>query len=488
MVKTSAVCPPPAPGPIVALDAYELSEAIRRRKLSCREVIAAYYDRIELLNPIYNAIVALQPRAQMLAQADERDRQLARGEYLGWMHGLPQAIKDLTPVQGMATTSGSPLLANEVGKRDGLFVERMRAAGALFIGKTNTPEFGLGSHTFNPVYGITRNAWDPSKTAGGSSGGAAVALATHMLPVADGSDMGGSLRNPAAFNNVYGFRPSFGRVPNLSNPELFYQQLGNEGPMGRTVRDLTRLMATMSGHDPRSPLALDGDGSEFAHLQARKRWQGTRVGWLADWGGYLPMENGILELCESNGLRHLSSLGCEVVPLELGFPPLEIWQSFMRLRQCLVGGKLYELYRDPLKRAMLKPEAAWEAENGLAGTAVDVYQASVTRSRWYLHVLELFKQVDFLVTPTAQVFPFDAQQRWPQTVAGRTMDTYHRWMEVVVPWTMAGLPVLNVPVGFNSAGLPMGMQLIGPPRADPQVLQLGHAYEQANESKQKRSA
>ncbi len=467
------------PGAVVALSAFELSQAIYQRELSCREVMSAYLARIDEVNPVYNAIVALQPHESLIAQADERDRQLARGQYLGWMHGLPQAIKDLSPAKGIAFTSGSLNMAHEVARVDGLIAERMRKAGAIFIGKTNTPEFGLGSQTYNSVYGVTRNAFDPSKCAGGSSGGAAVALATYMLPVADGSDMGGSLRNPAAFNNVYGFRPSRGLVPQWPSQDVFFQQLGIEGPMARNVRDLTRLLATLAGYDRRSPLSLAGDGKLFETLKCRDYWRGAKIGWLADWDQHLPIENGILELCEQ-GLARLSSLGCEVQPVSIGFPAEDIWQSFLKLRQCLVSGKLIDMYRNPTQRALMKPDAIWEVESGLAATALDVYQASVVRSRWYAHVCTLFEEFDFLVAPTAQVFPFDALTPWPKVIAGRQMDSYHRWMEVVVPWTMAGLPVLNVPVGFGPSGLPMGMQLIGAPNSDAQVLQLGDAYDRAH--------
>ena len=470
-----------APGNVVTLSAFELSGAIYQRELSCREVMQAFLARIDEVNPVFNAIVALQAHDQLIAQADERDRQLTQGQYLGWMHGIPQAIKDLSPAKGIVMTSGSLNMANVRSAADGLIAERIRKAGAIIIGKTNTPEFGLGSQTYNAVYGVTRNAFDPSKCAGGSSGGAAVALATHMLPVADGSDMGGSLRNPAAFNNVYGFRPSRGLVPQWPSQDLFYQQLGTEGPMARNVRDLTRLLATLAGYDKRAPLSLAGDGKRFESLKCRDDWRGTKVGWLGNWNDHLPFEDGILDLCEQ-GLKELGSLGCDVRPASIGFPPEEIWRSFMKLRQCLVSGKLIDLYRDPSKRALMKPEAIWEVESGLQATALDVYQASVVRSSWYAHVCGQFEQFDFLVTPTAQVFPFDALTHWPKSIAGRQMDTYHRWMEVVVPWTMAGLPVLNVPVGFGVNGLPMGMQLIGAPQADARVLQLGDAYDRARTS------
>ena len=241
---------------IVAANGGRLSSLIHDRDVSCREVMTAYLDRIDAVNPAVNAIVALQPRETLLAQADERDRQLARGESCGWMHGFPLAVKDLAQTAGIVTTLGSPIFRGHVPVADSLVVERMKRAGAIIIGKTNTPEFGLGSNTYNTVYGTTLNPYDPTRSAGGSSGGAAVALALRMLPVADGSDMGGSLRNPAGWNNVYGFRPSFGRVPKLPEFDLFGQQLGVEGPMARTAADLARLLAVQAGPDVRAPLSL----------------------------------------------------------------------------------------------------------------------------------------------------------------------------------------------------------------------------------------
>ena len=238
-------------GEIIAMDAAELSSAIRTRKVSCREVMQAYLDQIDRVNPKVNAIVSLRDRDAVLAEADERDRELAGGYYRGWMHGFPQAPKDLAATVGLPTTLGSPIFRDTIPPEDAIVVERIKKSGAIIIGKTNVPEFGLGSHTYNNVFGTTLNAYDQTKTAGGSSGGAAVALALRMLPVADGSDMMGSLRNPAAYNNIFGFRPSLGRVPLAPTPEIFYQQLATEGPMARTVTDLAMLLSTQAGYDER---------------------------------------------------------------------------------------------------------------------------------------------------------------------------------------------------------------------------------------------
>lgn len=460
---------------IVRLGAVDLAAAIRTRSLSCVEVMRSFLEHIERLNARVNAIVSLRERAVLLAEAHERDALLARGEYLGPLHGLPQAVKDLALTRGLRTSFGSPLL-DAVPGQDALFVERLRAAGAIVIGKTNTPEFGLGSQTYNGVFGTTLNAYDQQLCAGGSSGGAAVALALRLLPVADGSDMMGSLRNPAAFNNVLGFRPSFGRVP-VAGEELFLEQLACIGPMGRSIADLVLLLDVMAGPDERAPLAID-DASWQAHPPLARDFRGARIGWLGDLGGHLPFEPGVLTLCRS-ACGALESLGCHVEELALPVPPAELWAAWLTLRSWLLAGTLAPLYADPVRRARLKPEAVWEIERGLASSALDVHRASVVRSRWYQAATRLFERMDFLVLPSAQVFAFDASLHWPRSVNGVAMDTYHRWMEVVVPASLLGFPVLNVPVGFDAQGRSMGMQIIGAHHADWSVLQLGAAYEKA---------
>jgi len=461
--------------PITRLSACELSVQIRRRALSCREVMTAYLDRIDALNPLVNAIVSLQPRELLLGQADARDVQLARGEIMGWMHGFPMAIKDLAATAGVRTTLGSPLLAEHVPAADDIMVARMKAAGGIVVGKTNTPEFGLGSHTYNEVFGITRNAFDRTKSAGGSSGGAAVSLALRLQPVADGSDMMGSLRNPAAFNDVYGFRPSPGRVPAGPLGELFVSQLSTDGPMGRSVADLAMLLSVQAGRDARAPLSIAQDGTMFARpLDSPVR--GKRIAWLGDLNGYLAVEAGILAICE-RGLRRLEGLGCEIEPVALGYPPEVAWKTWLTWRRWLVAGRLAPYFTNPVQRARLKPEARWEAEQGNGLSASDIHAASIERSAFYRHLLGLFERYDFVALPSAQVWPFDAEIHWPGTIGGRTMDTYHRWMEVVIYATLGGLPAISVPVGFGAAGLPMGMQLMGRPQADIDVLRLAYAYE-----------
>jgi amidase len=461
----------------LALDASLLSRRIARGELSCRALMQATLQRLERLNPVYNAIVSLREPDALLAAPDASDAQLARGARAGWMHGFPIAVKDLSDARGLPTTMGSPVMGRRPAAGDALFVERMKAAGAIVIGKTNTPEFGLGSHTFNPVFGITRNAWDPSRSAGGSSGGAAVALALRLLPVADGSDMGGSLRNPAAFNNVVGFRPSRGRVPAVPAEDVFFQQLGTEGPMGRTSEDVARLLCTMSGWDARAPLSLSEPLPDPDAADPIDCAPGKRIGWLGSLWPDLPLEPGILPLCEA-ALRQLQGAGFEVEPCRLDVARATNWTAWLRLRQMLTGGKLGALYAQPRLREQLKPEAQWEVEQSFQLTAAQLYQASVARSAVYQAFRRLFERYDYLVAPSAQVFPFDAQAHWPKTIAGVAMDTYHRWMEIVTPFSMAGLPVASVPVGFDARGLPMGLQIAGPARADLPVLALARAFEQ----------
>lgn len=467
-----------SPTSVILMDAVDLSKAIHSKRVSCKEVMTAHLDHIERLNAKVNAIVSLQDRESLLKKAAERDAQLARGESMGWMHGFPHAVKDLAPVKGIRTTWGSPLL-DTVPDHDAIFVERLRKNGAIFIGKTNAPEFGLGSQTYNPVFGTTRNAYVQSKTAGGSSGGAAVSLALRMLPVADGSDMMGSLRNPAAFNNVIGFRTSFGRVPSGPSDEVFVEQLSVLGPMGRSVADVAMLLSVMAGADPRAPLSIEQDPRIFAQSLQRD-FKGTRLAWLGNLGGHLPMENGILELCR-NSFPALEAIGCTVEEALPDFSPAQLWETWLTQRHWLVGAGLAPLYNDPAKREKMKPEAQWEVQGSFRLTAQDVYKACVARSAWYHAVSRMFESYDYLLLPSAQVFPFSADEHWPKSINGVTMDTYHRWMEVVIPGTLSGCPVINVPVGFSPERLPMGMQIIGKHHADFAVLQLAHAYEQATQ-------
>lgn len=448
--------------------ASDLSRMIAARKVAPSEVMAAYLDRIAAVNGAVNAVVSLRDRDDLMAQARAADDAPAAG----WLHGVPLAVKDLCATKDLRTTWGSPLFARFVPTRDDLLAARMRAAGAIFIGKTNTPEWGHGSHSFNPVHGVTRNPYNLTRTAGGSSGGAAAGLATGMLPVADGSDMMGSLRNPAAFCNVYGFRPTWGLVPGDAEGDRFMATLATEGPMGRNVEDVARLLRVQAGVNPEVPFGRQP--ADFASLLTADM-KGKRIAWLGDWGGAYQIEPGILDLCKT-ALQVFTDLGAQVEAIAPPFPAAQLWQAWTTLRAMLNAGGMKALYDDPAKRAQIKPESIWEIEQGRGLTAQAVYEASVIRSRYYAHMARLFTRFDAVVLPSAQVWPFPAEWRWPQTINGIEMDTYHRWMEVVIPVSLIGLPALSVPVGFGALGLPMGMQIAGAVGADAAVLALGQAY------------
>ena len=468
-----ATCQVPA---LCRLPARALAALIARRETSVREVCTAYLAHIEVANPRVNAIVSLRPADEILAMADAADRAVAAGAPLGPLHGVPMAVKDTADTAGLRTTYGSPLYAHHVPAHDGLMAARQRAAGAIFIGKTNVPEFALGSHSFNPVFGATGNAWDATRSAGGSSGGAACAIALRMLPFADGSDFAGSLRNPAGFNNILGLRPSQGRVPAAPREDAFYNQLSTEGPLARNADDLLLLLSVQSGHDPRAPLALESAIVDApATLAADLR--GRRIAWLGDLGGHLAMEPGILALCESS-LHALTAAGMRTDAVSPAFDWEALWRAFTAIRHFSIGGKFAPLYADAEKRRLIKPELQWEIEGFHALTVEALHRAYAIRTAWFDAAAVLFADYDYLALPTAQVFPFPIEERWPARIAGREMDSYHRWMEVVAPATMLGSPAISLPAGFGPGGLPMGVQLIGRPRADLSLLQLAHAHEQ----------
>jgi Asp-tRNA(Asn)/Glu-tRNA(Gln) amidotransferase A subunit family amidase len=459
---------------LVEPDARDLAGMIERREVSCVEVVRAHLEHIERTNPAVTAIIALRDPEAVLAEAAERDAQLARGRRLGWMHGLPIAVKDLAEVEGLPWTAGAPVFRDRVGAVDELFVRRMKAAGAIVIGKTNTPELGFGSQSYNPVWGTTTNPYDATRTAGGSSGGAAAALALRMLPVADGSDYMGSLRNPAAFCNVLGMRPSAGRVPKSG----FVAQLGEIGPMGRSVADVAALLSVLAGPEPGALIARAEDPAVFAGPLASDV-AGTRIAWVGDLGGHLATEPGVLELGRA-AAGVFESLGCVVEEALPDHNFDELWSTLLTWRGWNALD-LEPLYADPATRELLKPEVVWEIERGLALSALDVSRAVAGRQRWVDAVCALFDRYDAVLAPSTQVFPFDAATHWPTEIDGRPMDTYHRWMETVAPWTLAGVPVLGMPAGFDARGLPTGVQLVGRPGADLDVLRLGHAYEEATQ-------
>lgn len=455
---------------LAELGAAKLSTLIARGDVSCVAVMRAHLEQVERCNPVVNALVGCRDGDALLAEARERDAELRRGGPRGPLHGLPHAVKDLAEVAGLPWTQGSPIFADRVGVTDDLFVRRIRDAGAILVGKTNTPEFGYGSQTYNPVWGATRNPYDPDRTVGGSSGGAAAALACRMLPVADGSDYLGSLRNPAAFANVLGLRPSRGRVPVPG----FVAQLSETGPMARSVADLRLLLGVMAGPHRSAPLS---HVSDMARDRTPYHSPGARIAWIGDLGGRLPTEPGLLDVCRRAG-DAFTELGAVVTEVDLPVDLESLWRALLVWRGW-AALELGPLYDDPVSRAALKPEAVWEVEQGRRLSLDDVRAAMAVRDAWYDAVVDLFDTYDAVLAPSAQVFPFPVEQAWPAEIDGRPMDSYHRWMETVAPWSMAGTPVLGMPAGFDGRGLPAGVQLVGPPGADARVLELGAVYEEA---------
>lgn len=450
------------------MGALAQSEAIANGSLTAVALMEATLARIDAVNGKVNAIVSLREREALMAEARAADA----APRTGWLHGIPMAIKDLADAEGLPTSRGSPLFAGNIAAQDSLFVSKLRAAGAIIIGKTNTPEFGLGSHTFNPVHGATCNPYDVTKSAGGSSGGAAAALACGMVSVADGSDMMGSLRNPAGWNNVYGMRPSWGTVPGEPEGDMFLHTLSTSGPMACNPRDLAALLDTMTGLDLRQPL-----GTNLAKaLPQMDRGPGAlKIGWLGDWGGAFPYQDGIAELSAA-ALGQFGDLGHTVADMDAPFEAQALWDSWITLRSFAVAGGLAAIYDNPAERGFLKDAAQWEITRGQALSATDVHRASVVRSEWYRTAAALFDRVDVLVLPSAQLWPFAIEEVHPREIAGQTMDTYHRWMQVVVPASLIGLPVVNVPAGFGANGLPGGLQLIGRHGSDARLLQLAQQW------------
>ncbi|SHL73385.1 amidase [Roseovarius litoreus] len=463
---------------ILALEAREQAARIAAGELSAEALMRATLERIAQTNGALNAVVSLRKAEDLMAEARAADQTPAKVV----LHGLPVAIKDLADAEGLPTSKGSPAFAGRIAQSDAPHVARLRAAGVIVIGKTNTPEFGLGSHTFNPVHGATCNPYDHAVSCGGSSGGAAVALAAGMLSIADGSDMMGSLRNPAGWCNVYGMRPSWGLVPGAGAAEgdAFLHQISTEGPMARSPADLALMLGVMAGPDARQPL-----GMAVPDLSLGGDVRGRRIGWLGDWGGAWPMEAGILD-CGADACAVLEGLGCIVEPVAPPFDRDALWESWTTLRSWTMACKLSGLLEAPEARDLLKPDAVWEIERGRRLSGLQVHAASVIRSDWFRRAADLFDAYDALVLPTAQVWPFPMGWDWPKEVAGVAMDSYHRWMEVVVPASLAGLPAVAVPAGFGANGLPMGVQLIGRRGADGGLLRLAQAYHEATRWPQRR--
>jgi amidase len=450
------------------LTAVDLAARIHRKQVSAREVMTAHLARIERVNPKINAIVTLVAERAM-DDAKKADELQARGGTLGPLHGLPVAHKDLINTAGIRTTFGSPLFRDNVPTVDALIVKRVRAAGAITIGKTNTPEFGAGSNTFNPVFGATRNAYNTAKTVGGSSGGAAAALRCGMVPIATGSDTGGSLRNPAAYNNVVGLRPSPGRVP---DDDGSWSPLSTSGPMARTVADVALFLSTMVGNHAPDPLALVDNGATFRAPLARS-FKGARVAWFTNMGG-IPFESEILRVVNASRQAFVD-LGCVVEDAEPDFSGVD--EAFPILRHLSYHASYAKAARE--NPEMFKDTIKWEIAEAERNSGADVARASARQARMYLDMARFFEKYDYFVAPVTQVEPFDLTTEYPMSVAGTAMPTYIDWMRSCWYVTFTACPAISVPAGFSASGLPVGLQIVGRHRDDWSLLQIAHAFEQA---------
>jgi amidase len=446
----------------------EQAELVAGRELSVDELLSAHLEQIARANPKINAICTLAAD-QARDQARVMDQRLSRGEQPGPLCGLPMAIKDLNPTRGIRTTQGSPIYKDCVPDSDELFVERLRAAGALIIGKTNTPEFGAGSQTFNSMFGATRNPYDLDRTPGGSSGGAAAALASGMIPLADGSDLGGSVRNPASFCNVVGLRPSPGRIPLYPN-ERAWGSLSVVGPMARSVDDVALLLSVMSGDDPRDPISFSGADSRFEDLSGAD-FESARVAWSPDLGEFV-VERAVLDILEG-ALPRISDIGCIVEEAHPDFTGAG--DIFHTLRaDIFAAGHHQDLASH---RELMKDTVIWNVEQGLKLSALDVSQAQRARTRLFHRVREFFNEYDFLLLPVAQVTPFPVEMEWITEIEGVAMETYIDWMKSCSLITLTAHPAISLPCGFTPGGLPVGIQIVGRYRGERQLLQFAQVLE-----------
>ena len=452
------------------LSAVEQAALVRARKLSAGELLAAHLTQIERLNPRINAICTLDSESATTAAAAV-DAELAAGAEPGPLAGLPVAVKDLVDVAGLPTTRGSPIFRNAVADHDDLVVQRMRAAGAVIVGKSNVPEFGAGSHTFNTVFGVTRNPWDLGRSAGGSSGGGAAALTSGMVAVADGSDYGGSVRNPPNFNSVVGLRPTPGRIPKVPAGDP-WETLSVLGPMGRTVADAALLLNVIAGPDPRDPTAICEDPASFANVRPADL-KGCRVAYSPDLG-MLPVEPPVTAAIE-RALPLLSDLGCGV---ESAHPDLSGGaEAFDVIRALRFAADHAETLRD--HRAQLKDTVIWNIERGLALTVDQVLRAQELRAAQFQRMSEFLDRFDVLILPVSQVLPFPVEVDWVRSIDGVPMATYIDWMQSCSLITMTSHPALSLPCGFTPEGLPVGAQIVGRYRGEAELLAFAAAWEAA---------
>lgn len=459
------------------LPAVDLARMLRNKEISAREVLSAHLAQIESVNPKVNAIVTLTIE-QALKEADSADAAIMRGETPGILHGLPTAHKDLQLTRGIRTTFGSPIYKDFIPDSDSLIVERIKRAGAISVGKTNVPEFGAGSQTFNTVFGATRNPFDPGKTCGGSSGGAAAALACGLIPIADGSDMGGSLRNPANFCNVVGLRPSPGRVPSYPS-EMGWFTLSVDGPMARTVSDVALLLSALAGPSNLSPISLLDPGSKFS-LPLERDFKKTRIAWI-NLG--LPYEREVLAVVNS-ARPVFEALGCIVDESEPDFSGAD--EIFKAWRAWSFEAGLEAEYREHMDK--LKDTVIWNIEQGKSLTGPYLARVEINRTRLFHRLREFMEEYEFLILPVSQVLPFDVVKPYPEIINDEEMHTYIDWMKSCYFISTVGNPAISVPGGFSTSGLPVGLQIVGRHQDDLGVLQLAYAFEQATHHWKRRPA
>jgi len=458
---------------ICFLTATETAALIRQKKLSALEVMEAHLRQIERVNPTVNAIVTLVAD-RALANARKADEAQARGAALGPLHGLPVAHKDLFDTAGIRTTYGSRIFKDHVPTQSSLIVERAQTAGAITIGKTNTPEFGAGSQTFNEIFGATRNPYDLAKTCGGSSGGAAVALACGMVPLADGTDNGGSLRNPAAFCGIVGFRPAPGRVPAPAVGNA-WATLSVHGPMARTVPDVALFLSAIAGPDSRSPIAITEPGERFAGRLDRD-FRGVRVAWFTDLGG-IPFDRRVRAAVNAQR-KVFEDLGCVVEDAE---PDLtganEAYKVLRAWGFVSAHAENIRTHRDLIKDTIL-----WEYERGLKLSASDLARATAQRAQVWDRMRIFLERYEYFIVPSTQVPPFDLAQEYVTEIEGVRMETYIDWMRCCYLITATEAPSLSMPCGYTPEGLPVGLQIVGRHRDEWSVLQMGYAYEQSTKA------
>ena len=460
--------------------AVDLVRAIRDKKLSAREVMQAHLRQIHRLNPKVNAIVTLLPDDDLMKQAAAADEALAKGRWLGPLHGLPVGVKDLHETAGILTTFGSPLHKNYVPDFDCRVVQREKQAGAIVVGKTNVPEFGLGSQTFNRVFGPTRNPYDVTKTCGGSTGGGAAALACGMVPLADGSDFGGSLRNPPNFCNVVGLRPSPGRVPKVPH-QLGWFTFSVPGPVARNVTDCAYFLSVLAGYDHHYPISIDQPGTQFAQPLGTRSFKGARVAMFKDLG--LPWEPEVRNAVRGQ-TRVFESLGCVVEEAEPDFTDAN--ECFLAWRHWAVEANFGDLLAS--KGDQLNEYIHWHVEQGRKLTGLYLSRAEVKRTALYQRLCAFQEKYDFFVLPVNQVLPFDVDTHYPTEIAGVKMENYLAWMKSAYYISVAGNPSISVPCGLSASGLPIGIQIVGRHHDEWGLLEFAYAFEESTNVGQQRPA